>query len=177
MIGDLFLHSFRFILLLFVQVLVLNQIVLPAPLSGYLNPFLYVLFLLMLPVNMNKSFLLVVCFLCGLSVDMFSSTAGMHASACLVLGFARPALLNVIAPREGYETTLQLTLKGMGINNFLVYVMVMVLLHHTALYFIEAFSFVNFGHLLLRIISSSLATILLIVISQLIMSRSREVKS
>lgn len=177
MIGEIIQHVFRFFLLVFIQVLVLNQIVLPAPLNGYLNPYLYVLFILMLPVNINKLLLLVLCFVCGLTIDIFSSTAGMHASACLFVGLARPAFLNVIAPREGYESTLKLTLSAMGLSTFLVYTSVMVLLHHCILYLIEAFSLLHVGDLLLRIIASAISTLMLIVLSQLLTQRSREAKS
>lgn len=177
MIGEIIQHVFRFFLLVFIQVLVLNQIVLPAPLNGYLNPYLYVLFILMLPVNINKLLLLILCFICGITIDIFSSTAGMHASACLFVGLARPSFLNVIAPREGYESTLKLTLSAMGLSTFLVYTSVMVVLHHFILYSIEAFSFLHFGDLLLRIIASTLSTLMLIVLSQLLTQRSREAKS
>lgn len=177
MIGEILQHVFRFFLLVFIQVLVLNQIILPPPLNGYLNPYLYILFILMLPVNINKLLLLILCFIAGLTIDVFSSTAGMHASACLFIGLARPSFLNVIAPREGYESTLKLTLSAMGLSTFLVYICVMVVLHHFVLYFIEAFSLLNFGDLLLRIITSSIATIGLIVLSQLLTQRSREAKS
>lgn len=86
--------------------LVLNKIEIGGILNGYFNPFLYIMFILMLPVNINKVLLLFIAFLTGLTIDIFSGTPGMHASACLVLAFIRPGFLNLIAPREGYETTL-----------------------------------------------------------------------
>jgi rod shape-determining protein MreD len=96
MIGDLFRNIVRFIVLLMVQVLVINQI----ELTGYVNPYIYILFIMMLPINMNKHMVLLLSLLMGLSVDIFSNTVGMHTSACLLIGFLRPYLLHFIAPRE-----------------------------------------------------------------------------
>lgn len=177
MVSELIIQFFRFFILLFVQVLVLDQIEISGPVNGYFNAYLYILFLLMLPVNTNRLLLLLLSFLTGLSIDMFTGTAGMHASACLVLGFARPGFLNLLAPREGYESTLRLSVQGMGASTFLVYTSLMTLLHHLVLYLLEAFTFLNFFDLLLRVISSTIFTMLLIVFSQILTQRSRELEA
>lgn len=174
MFADILVHIIRFFLLAFVQVLVLNKIEVGEPFNGYFNPYLYILFLLMLPVNINKILLLVLSFLTGLTIDMFGSTAGMHASACLFIGFIRPSFLNLIAPREGYEVTLRLNIQGMGAATFLLYAAVLTLIHHTVLFMIEAFSFLHFGDLLLRIFSNGASTLLLVILSQVLTRRNRE---
>jgi len=170
MIGDLFRNIVRFIVLLMVQVFVINQI----ELTGYVNPYIYILFIMMLPINMNKHMVLLLSLLMGLSVDIFSNTVGMHTSACLLIGFLRPFLLNLIAPREGIEIILSLNVKGLGLNKFLLYSALMVSTHHTWLYIIEAFTFLHIFDLLLRIILSAIATILLIFLSQLFLNNRRE---
>jgi len=174
MLSDFFLHIFRFVLLVFIQVLVLNKIEIGGALNGYFNPFLYILFLLMLPVNIHKVLLLFIAFLTGLTIDIFSGTPGMHASACLVMAFIRPGFLNLIAPREGYETTLRLNIQGMGVSTFIVYAGVCTLIHHTVLFFIEAFTFIGFLDLLLRIFTNSLSTFALIMMSQILSQRAKE---
>ena len=78
----------RFILLLAAQVLIFNRI----DLFGFINPFPYVLFIILYPVNGNKSGLLVASFLLGLLMDMFWNSGGVHAAACLVLAYYRPAI-------------------------------------------------------------------------------------
>ena len=176
MISDLFANFFRFFLLLFVQVLVLDQIEISGPVNGYFNAYLYILFLLMLPVNINRLLLLMLCFITGISIYMFTGTAGMHASACLILGLIRPGFLNLIAPREGYESTLRLTIQSMGGSTFLVYAGVLTFVHHLSLFILEAFNFLNFFDLLLRVITCSIFTMLLIVMSQVLSQRSKEVE-
>lgn len=176
MISDLIANFFRFFLLLFVQVLVLDQVEISGAVNGYFNAYLYILFLLMLPVNINRLLLLFLCFITGISIDMFTGTAGMHASACLILGLIRPSFLNLIAPREGYESTLRLTMQGMGGSTFLVYASVLTFVHHLSLFLLEAFNFLNFFDLLLRVITCSIFTMLLIVMSQVLSQRSKEVE-
>jgi len=166
MIGELIKNIIRFIVLLFVQVLVINQI----ELTGYINPYLYIMFIMMLPINLNKHLVLLLSLLMGLSIDIFSNTVGMHISACLLIGFLRPYLLNVIAPREGIEIVLSLDIRGLGISKFAVYASLMVVIHHFWLYLIESFSFLNIFDLLIRIILSAIATLLLILISQLFLN-------
>jgi rod shape-determining protein MreD len=175
MIGEILIQIVRFILLIFIQVLVLNQIEIGGMLNGFLNPYLYVLFILMLPVNINKILLLFICFITGLTIDLFSGTAGMHASACLVIGFLRPSFLNIIAPREGYETTLKLNMKDMGVSNFLIYASALIFVHHFTLFLIESFNFLNFFNLLLRVITCSLSSLLLVALSQFLTQGNREI--
>ena len=99
MIIEILKIIFRFIILIAVQVLVLNHV----EISGYINPFLYVLFILMLPIRIPRLFLLVIAFATGLCVDLFSNTAGMHAAACVLMAYFRPGWLKIIAPRDGYD--------------------------------------------------------------------------
>jgi rod shape-determining protein MreD len=174
MLIEFFRHLLRLFLLVFIQVLVLNKIEIGGVLNGYFNPFLYILFLLMLPVNINKVLLLFLAFFTGLIIDIFSGTPGMHAAACLVLAFIRPGFLNLIAPREGYESTLKLTIQGMGVSTFIVYAGICTLVHHAILFFIEAFNFLNFFDLILRVFTNSLSSFALIMLSQLLSQRTKE---
>ena len=98
MITELIILLFRLLILLTIQVVILNNI----QFSGFINPFLYIMFIMMLPVKLPKTFLLLIAFGTGLIVDVFSNTMGMHAAACLVMAYARPSLLRILAPRDGY---------------------------------------------------------------------------
>jgi rod shape-determining protein MreD len=173
MISDVILNIVRFFLLIFLQVLVLDQIEISGPVNGYFNAYLYILFILMLPVNINKLFLLVLSFLCGITIDLFTGTLGMHASASLVIALMRPSFLHVIAPREGYESTIRLTMQGMGASTFLIYAGVMTFVHHLSLLLIEAFNFLNFFDLILRVLTCSVFTMVLIVMSQILSQRNK----
>ena len=70
------------------QILLFNNI----NLFGYLNPYPYILFVLLYPVNSNKSILLISSFALGILLDMFANSGGIHAMASLVLAYIRPSL-------------------------------------------------------------------------------------
>lgn len=163
---------FRFIILVLVQVVLLNNI----RLGGYINPYIYVLFVMLLPVRAPKTLLLVLSFILGLTVDVFSNTLGLHAAATVFLGFARPGILRAISPREGYEADSSPTIKQMGLQWFLIYCVVMVLSHHIVLFFIEVFRFSEFFSTLTRAFLSSIITIIIIFISQFLFGSTKTIK-
>lgn len=170
MILQIFRILLQFILLTGIQVLILNNI----QLAGFINPYLYVLFLLTLPVRTPKILLLVIALATGLTIDMFQNTMGMHASACIFLAYLRPGWLNIIAPREGYETDAVPSVRKFGIGWFTAYAGVMILAHHSLLFFIEVFRFSEFFSTLIRILCSSLVTLLLVIIAQYLVSKPSE---
>ena len=86
--SSLFFNLFRFIILLSLQVIVFNNI----NLFGFISPFPYILFIILYPVNGNKSGLLVASFLLGIILDMFSNSGGIHTTACLFLAYFRPSI-------------------------------------------------------------------------------------
>jgi rod shape-determining protein MreD len=158
-----------FIVLIAVQVMVLNHI----QWNGYVNPYIYVLFILMLPVDIPNWVLLLIAFFTGLTIDMFGSSGGMHAAATVFMAFARPGVLRLIAPREGYEADLKLSPQVMGFNWFITYASIMVLLHHFMCFYIEVFRFSEFFITFFKVIINSAITVALIVISQYLFAQSR----
>jgi rod shape-determining protein MreD len=167
-----FNHIISFFVLVLVQAVVLNQI----DLGGYINPYLYILFILGLPFETPKWLLMLLGFLLGICLDAFTDTLGIHASACTFLATIRPMLLKLIAPRDGYEAGQKPAIGSMGLTWFLKYVIILTLLHHFWLFFIEGFRanliLINFW----RTILSSLFTIILIILVEyLTMNKKRGV--
>ncbi len=169
MIQLILRHLFRFLLLTATQVLVLNNV----QLATFINPFLYILFILSLPVNIPRLGLLPIAMVCGLTIDMFQNTPGMHASACLFIAYLRPGWLKMIAPRDGYETDAEPGIRKFGFVWYVTYASVLVLVHHFVLFFLEVFRFSEFFDTLLRIVLSSILTLLLIIIAQYLTVRPR----
>ena len=162
MITELLVFLFRFLILILVQVVVLNNV----QFSGFINPFVYIIFIMMLPVRMPKTFLLLAAFLTGLVVDVFSNTMGMHAAACVFMAYVRPTVLRIMAPRDGYETESSPSVKELGFTWFLIYAATLTFIHHFILFYIEVFRFSEFFTTFLRVLLSSVATLLTIMISQ-----------
>lgn len=166
MLNNILLHSFRFLVLVALQVIVLNNI----QFSGFINPYLYVLFILLLPFEIPGWLLLVLSFVMGITIDMFGNTQGLHASATVFLGFLRPYMLNLIAPRDGYEFGTKPSISQMGFNWFITYASILVFIHHFTFFFLEAFKFSEFFRTLFKVIASSAFTLMLIILTQYLFS-------
>jgi rod shape-determining protein MreD len=148
----------RFILLVLLQVLVLNNV----QFLGYVNPFVYILFILSLPVLTPRWFALLLAFGIGLAIDIFSNTMGMHAFAAVLVAFLRNGIIKLFtALEEGNNPTP--SFYTFGVSAYVKYVIVLVFVHHVTLFFLEAFSFAHFWHILVKIVISSLVTILLVL--------------
>jgi rod shape-determining protein MreD len=169
MINNLPKIAFQFTFLVLLQVFVLNNVAF----SGYVNPYLYVLFILMLPFDTPRWLSLILAFLLGLSVDIFTSTLGMHIAACLFMAYSREHLLALFSPRDGYDPVLSPTIHDMGTVWFLSYVSTLTFLHHAFLFSIEAFRISEFFSIMGRALLSTIFTLILIFISQLLIYRKK----
>ena len=148
--------------LVFIQVLVFNNI----QVSGLINPYVYVIFILLLPFETPNWALLALAFLLGISVDLFANTPGMHSTATVLMAFLRPYVLSVIAPRDGYETGTFPRIYYYGFSWFLRYTAILVTIHHLALFYLEVFRFADFFMTFFRSILSAIFSITFIVLSQ-----------
>jgi rod shape-determining protein MreD len=162
MIKSLITYLFLFVVLLMVQLLVFNNI----ELSGFINPYVYVLFVLLLPFDVPRLVLLLSSFMLGLSLDLFMGTPGVHSSATVLMAFARPGVLTIFSPREGYQAGTQPRMLQFGLEWFIKYTVILVLIHHFTLFYLEVFSLHHFFSTFLRALSSSLLTSVIIIFSQ-----------
>jgi rod shape-determining protein MreD len=160
MINSVLRFGAIIILLILLQVLVLNNI----QFSGFVNPYVYIMIVLLLPSVIPSWLLLIISFLTGLIIDLFSGSPGMHASATLIAGFSRPFVLRIISPRDGYEAGSDLSMAAYGFRWFFIYTGIIVLIHHSALFFLEVFRFTDFFRTIFRIVLSSLFTVGFILI-------------
>ncbi len=151
-----------FFLFLFFQVLVLQHVVL----FNTAFCLLYISFLLLLPVETNRLLLLLVGFLMGFGVDLFYESLGLHMFACVFVMYVRNTWLNSITPQGGYDANAIPALSLGGLQWFLVYITPLVFLHHILLFFMEAGGFGYFWFTTLKVVTSSLFTILVIVMVQ-----------
>lgn len=160
----------RFVLLVLIQVLLLNHI----EFSGFINPMLYVMFLLMLPFEMGIVAGLLAGFITGITIDYFSNTMGVHAATCVFIMYIRPRFIKIFAPRDGFEPEAQPNINTMGNVLFLYYTILLVLIHHFILFYIEVFRWDEFFYTLLRVLLTTVFTVLVIMIAQYLMYQRRE---
>jgi rod shape-determining protein MreD len=159
-------YIIAFISIVLIQVGIMNNL----QFSGFVNPYFYILFILLLPVNIPNYLLLISGFLLGLTIDIFSNTPGIHASATVFVSFLRPFLFNSYN-FDDKEKVMIPTLKNIGIKSFVKYAALMILIHHFFLFYIEVFTFSGFLYTLVRCILSSIFTFVVVLISQFIIFR------
>jgi rod shape-determining protein MreD len=162
MINSVIRYSIIAFILILLQVLLFNNI----QFSGYVNPYVYVMLIMLLPVEISTWLLLLISFFTGLIIDFFTATPGMHTAATVLAGFSRPYILRLISPRDGYEPG---AIPSMGIYGrrwFLIYTIMIVFIHHFALFYIEVFRFEDFFRTFLRVSFSSLFSVTFIFLAE-----------
>ena len=162
MINSIIRYTVIFVILLFLQVLLFNNI----QFSGYINPYVYIMLILLLPVEIPSWLLLIICFFSGLTVDFFNGTPGIHTSATVFSGFIRPYVLRLISPRDGYEAGAIPAMAVYGLRWFMFYSGVIVFAHHLVLFYMEVFRFTDFFGTLLRVILSSIFSTIFIILAE-----------
>jgi rod shape-determining protein MreD len=169
MIVPVIVNLLRFALLVLLQALVIDHIDLG---NGWVVPYLYIFFILALPIELPVWAVLLLSAFTGLVMDLFSSTPGMHMSACVVMGFARGYMLRALAPREGYASNTRPTVNDMGMAWFITYAAVLIVIHHLWLFFVEIFRFDSFFATFSRALVSAAATLVLCLLVQALTARS-----
>ena len=152
----------RFIVLLLLQVLVFSNI----SVDGYIYPAFYVYFILLLPFETAGWLLLILSFLMGLGVDFFTNSLGINAAASVFTAFLRPGLIRLLKSKKEYEPGITPGIKDLGFMLFFLYAFILISLHHSTLFFIEAFTFKNLLQTFQRIVASSTATLILVMLVQ-----------
>jgi len=153
-----------FITLVLFQVLVFNNI----SLWGYITPYPYLYFLLMLRVDINKSVLLFIGFFTGLTIDIFQNTLGMQAAATTALVFARPGVLNFYFKTVEFFPKEEPGISRLGFWGYLKYAFTLVLIHNIVLFLLETFSFQKlFLTLKMAFFNAMVTTVTILIIEML----------
>jgi hypothetical protein len=163
--SEIFGNILRFIVLGLVQVLVLNHI----NFLGYINPYIYLLFILIYPINGNKALLILLSFLLGLTIDIFGDSGGVHAAASVFIAFIRPIVLK-FAFGVSYEYNM-VKINKVPLAERLVYITVLVFIHHFVLFSLEIFSLSHILLILKSTLFSGIFSTIVIMCTLLLFSR------
>ena len=165
----------RFILFILFQVYVLDKI----RLHQMVTPYIYFMFVLWLPFKMNRTWLLLIAFLLGFTLDSFRHHPGFHAAACVLIAYVRPFLINLLIPQEGAETNYEEpSFKSMGgMLPYLIYAGVLSFLHNIWLFLLEAWQFGDIWYFFVKTFLSTLISLLLVLITELIFTRKQRFRT
>lgn len=161
-------YLFAFMLLVLMQVLLFNNV----RISGYINPQVYLFFILMLPVHIRGYVLLLLAFVLGLVVDAFTDSLAIHAMATVFMAFCRPAVLNILAGKASLEGMEAPSFYGLGTISLFLYSFILIFLHHLALFFLEIFRFDESLQTLNRALISSLVSLVFVMFAFALMENS-----
>lgn len=156
--STLLINIARFIILILIQVTFFDKI----NFLGFINPYPYILFIILYPVNANKNGLLLASFLLGLTMDMFYNSGGVHAASCVTLAYLRPSFFK-------FSFGLSYEYQTVKINERLTperfsFILISILTHHIVFFLLEIFRFSFFWNILLRTLLSTIFTLLLCIL-------------
>jgi rod shape-determining protein MreD len=172
MSRTILINLIRFISLVFIQVFLLKNITL----YNLSTPYLYILFILLLPFETPNVLLFILAFITGLTIDAFYDTPGLHTSATVVLAFVRILFISITVQKDGFDNEPEPTLSLMGFRWFFTYALILTFFHHLFLFNIEVFRFSELGYTMGRVALSSIFTVFLILIAGLLFFKRKERK-
>jgi len=157
-----------FVVFTLLQILIFNNI----GISSYeVVPAFFIMYILFLPIETPRWMILMLAFLIGITIDVFSDTSGLNAFCTVFIGYIRPFVLQYLSPRGGYDTGALPRVQEFGIGWFVGYSLTLIFIHQFLFYIIENFGFHNFLFVLMKVIIGSLFSFVLIFISQFIIIR------
>ncbi|HUZ57824.1 MAG TPA: hypothetical protein VMU83_03480 [Hanamia sp.] len=173
--SSLIKNIIRFCLFILVQVYVLDQI---PPLHQLITPYIYFLFILWLPFKMGRRSQMLVAFILGFTLDCFNNSYGMHAASCVLIAYLRPFLINILISQEGADSNYkEPSIQSMGFTPYFTYVAILTFIHHTFLFFLEALQTGGYFYFMLKSLSSTAISLLLILLIELIFVRKQRFRT
>lgn len=167
--NNSFIQFVKFIALVATQVLVMNKV----QFIGFYNPYIYILFIVLLPVRTPQWAMVILGFVLGLTVDVFTGVIGLHASATLLISFFRNRLLKFILGLKEDDFVNIPGIRELGTFKFVNYCIVIVFIHHLALFYLEVFTFTNAWDTLLRTFVNTMISMVFIVVAMILFEKKK----
>lgn len=161
-------NSLRFLALVLLQVMVLNHI----NLFGYLNPMVYVVWVILFPIRKSKTLFLILSFLLGLSIDFFSDSGGINAAATLFIAFVRLPILKIVLKKTDFDYLL-FNLRAISFGKAFLFISVLTVIHHFIVFSLEYFSLNSFTTIISNTILTSVFTIILSILGIILFTKKK----
>ena len=172
MSRTILVNLLRFLILVFLQVFLLKNITL----YNLSTPYLYIMFILLLPFEIPNVMLFALSFILGLTIDSFYDTPGLHAASCVLLALVRILFISITVQKDGFDNEPEPTLNVMGLRWFFTYALILTLAHHFFLFNLEVFRISEMPYTLSRFVLSSIFTVFLMLLSGFLFYRKKERK-
>ena len=170
--NQFFRYGFRLLIFILAQQFIGYRI---PPLHESFSVVFYYLFILWLPFSIGRAGLLLLSFITGLFLDSFTRTPGMHAAACVMIGYIRPFLITFLIPNKDIDFNYrEPSVVSLGLVPYITYVALLTVIHHFFLFAIQAFQYGNGWYLFVKTLGSSLVSLLLITLIEIIFTRKQK---
>ncbi len=168
-------HIIRFGLFLLVQTLLLDKI----QVHHLITPYVYMLFILWLPFSIRRGWLMGIAFLLGIMLDGFRHHPGFHAAACVLIAYLRPFVIRILNTQDSSDFAFaEPSVKAFGgVLPYLIYVCLLVFIHHAWLFLLEAWQFASPSYFFMKTISSTIISLLIILLTEMLFSRKQKFKT
>ena len=150
-----------FLWTIFIQIFILNNI----QLSGYINPYYYLIFILYIPSKQSKAAILLLSFLMGFIIDVFSQSYGIHTFASVLIAYLKILWTSKIAASKDSDELIEIN--NLSISRFIILSCYFILMHHFTLFLLERFNLYEILSILRSTITSSIFTLFLFIIHKL----------
>ena len=150
-----------------IQIMILNQILF----FSYINPYLYLILIITLPIKTSSIFIFIYSFILGFCVDVFSMSIGYHSSACVLIAFLKNTIQKITIPNNILSDEDEISIKKIGNQAYIIFSFILILFHHTCLFLLEHFE-INFK-VIFKILLSSIASLIIIYITQLFLQTKK----
>ncbi len=166
--NSFFINLLRFTLLVLVQVLIFNRL----NFFGFINPLIYVLFIYWYPIKENRTTFLIVSFLLGLFIDVFSDTLAINAAATVTIAYFRPVIMRFVfgVNYEFQSFKLNSSTKAQQFT----FLALLIVIHHLTYFTLEIFSFANSLLIIQKTLMIGLASLILCLLFISLFSTKKE---
>lgn len=162
--NDIIRSVLRWLIYVLLHIFVARHLVL----FNYAFCFFYIGAILFLPVEINATILLLIGFITGVAIDSFDNTLGLHVVATVLIAYLRPIIIRYQLTQKLTEGRLQLSIRELGLPNFLSYVLLLITIHHSILFLVEAGSITLLPYTMLKIFCSIVFTTVTLLLAQLL---------
>ncbi|MCK0161604.1 rod shape-determining protein MreD [Allomuricauda sp. F6463D] len=166
--NTIIINILRFVLLVLAQVLIFNNL----NFLGFINPMVYVIFFYWYPIKANKALFMLIAFLLGLTIDIFSDTLALNALASVSIAYIRPAIMrfcfgvNFDFQNFSFKNTTKL--------QRITFMALVVLIHHLIFYTFEILSIAHILLILKKVFATGIVTLILCILFSSLFSPKTE---
>lgn len=160
------------VLLAAFQILFLNRIAL----FGYVTPLFYIWMIARFDSSMSRTAILTWSFTLGLLIDLFSATPGLNAASATLLAMFQPGLVKLFVSLDRHDVLVPGSVP-MGGRQFAGYLLLLTLLHHTVYFILRSIPLGDWSVLALKVVFSSLLTLIFMFVAEYISVASSQKRS